>query len=164
MPKTADASVDWHMFIVGHDIGEPYLDDPVDEHGVIGRVKRTYCTVVTGIATGCVRVTTEALDGPPESVDDTWEDVGEVSLETSTELPMRAAGVDPTPGQEPLDPLDAHGPGWYRLRVHARGRDSYWDGSTLEVLEHYLILSWPAPYAPPATLRATSEVGLGRPA
>lgn len=162
MPKTADTSVDWHMFIVGQDIGEPYLEDPADGNGVIGRVKRTYCTVVTGIASGFVRVTTEALDGPPSTIDDTWEDIGEVSLETTPDMPMRAAGVDWVPDEELTDRLDPHGPGSYRLRVHARGRDIYYDGAKLEPVEDYLIPSWPAPYAPPVTLRATSLVSGGK--
>lgn len=162
MPKTSETYVEWHQFMVGHQTGET-RDRPADRGSVIFVVERMYCTVRTGIASGYVRITTEALDGPPATIDESWEDIGEVSLDSSPDIPMRVVGMDWPPEEELPDRLDAHGPGTYRLRVHARGRDLYWDGSTLEPVEDYLILSWLAPYAPPATLRATSLMSGGKP-
>lgn len=162
MPKTSKTYVEWHQFGIGHETGET-RERPVDQGSVIFVVQRMFCTVRTGIASGYVRLTTEALDGPPASIDESWEDIGEVSLDSSPDIPMHATSWERDPDVELTDRLDAHGPGTYRLRVHARGRDLHWDGSTLEPVEDYLILSWLAPYAPPATLRATSLMSGGKP-
>ena len=55
--------------------------------------------------------------------------------------------------------LDAHGPGDYRLRIHAKGRDTDYDGSRLDPVEDYMIVAWPEQASPPTALRTTSKAG-----
>ncbi|MEV4342725.1 hypothetical protein [Streptomyces sp. NPDC049590] len=60
---------------------------------------------------------------------------------------------------EDLPSLVAAGPGSYRLRVHARGRDLAVDLVPDTITEHYLLQCWPAPPAPPSVLRTTDTYG-----
>lgn len=112
--------------------------------------------VMTGIASGVVRVRSEALASRPSVVADGWEDVAEVSLEVRSG-PLRVMGIGGTSGPEVR--LDVHGPGDYRLRIHANGRDTDYDAARLDPVEDYLILAWPEQPSPPATLRTTSHMG-----
>jgi hypothetical protein len=50
--------------------------------------------------------------------------------------------MDDLDGELPV--LSFNGPGHYRLRVHARGRDTAVDLSPDEITEWYLIQAWPA--------------------
>ncbi|WP_229877020.1 hypothetical protein [Streptomyces bluensis] len=54
---------------------------------------------------------------------------------------------------EELPALSFDGPGDYRLRVHARGRDTAVDLAPDELTEWYLIQAWPAPARDVAVLR-----------
>jgi hypothetical protein len=60
---------------------------------------------------------------------------------------------------EDLPVLSFNGPGDYRLRIHARGRDTAVDLAPDEVTEWYLIQAWPAPAAPVAALRHSDNYG-----
>ncbi|MEU8473254.1 hypothetical protein AB0F30_36230 [Streptomyces sp. NPDC029006] len=51
------------------------------------------------------------------------------------------------------------GPGDYRLRIHARGRDTAIDLAPDDVTEWYLIQVWPAPPQVAAALRRTDSYG-----
>lgn len=156
-PKTVNVEVDFHQFTIGHYEGQ--LDHLAGAKiALVWAVTATSATVSTGIASGYVRVTCRPLNEAPTAPDDGWEDVMEVSLETTPDWPLSAAGH--WGGEEELaDRLDVYGPGTYRLRVHAKGRDIDYDGSRLEPVEDYLILAWPAPAGPTTVLRATSQVG-----
>ncbi|WP_315098075.1 hypothetical protein [uncultured Cellulomonas sp.] len=156
VPATVEIFVDEHQFTLGYqpDPWEPGEDAPVP---LVWGVTATSAQVGTGIATGVVRVTCIALETAPEAVDAAWEDVAELSLRTTEDAPLSAAGGWAS-GDGIPDRLDAHGAGTYRVRVHARGRDVAYDGVAEVPVEDYLVLAWPAPAAPPATLRATSEV------
>ncbi|WP_456787794.1 hypothetical protein [Cellulomonas sp. P5_C5] len=114
---------------------------------------RTRASVLSGIASGPVLVECQALLEPPAQVPDEWEDVAEVSLVVGP-FPLVVLGWadDPEP-----DRLDAAGPGTYRVRAHAIGRDTLWDVAVDEPVERFLVQAWPAPHEPPRTLRATSE-------
>ncbi|WP_269856980.1 hypothetical protein [Streptomyces sp. RPT161] len=60
-------------------------------------------------------------------------------------------------------PISAAGPGWYRLRVYARGRDQGAEAIDLDIdddpVEEYLIQSWPAPQAPETHHKMTDAHG-----
>ena len=60
---------------------------------------------------------------------------------------------------EELPVLSFNGPGSYRLRVHACGRDTAIDLAPDEVTEWYLIQVWPAPAQDVAVLRQTDSYG-----
>ena len=50
-------------------------------------------------------------------------------------------------GPENVPVLSPEGLGHYRIRIHARGRDTAVDMTTDEPVEHYLVQSWSAPPA-----------------
>ncbi|MGV9420016.1 hypothetical protein ACWDO6_21270 [Streptomyces sp. NPDC003674] len=60
---------------------------------------------------------------------------------------------------EELPVLAFDGPGDYRLRLHARGRDTATDLAPDEVTEWYLIQAWPAPPHDARVLRQTDRYG-----
>ena len=116
------------------------------------RVSRV--SVLTGIDTGLVHVEAMALDLPPAGVADGWQDVAEVSLHVA-DGPLVASGWGDD-GQA-SDRLDGFGPGTYRIRIHANGRDVAQARSSLGPDETFMLIAWPAPHAPPVQLRATSS-------
>lgn len=146
--------VDYHQFTIssGDEVDEPDQDGSAC---LLIAATPTRITVSSGVATGPVEVTTQALTSAPQQVADGWQDVAEVSV-TVSDAPLVVGGWTLALGEEHR--LDASGPGSYRVRIHANGRDTDYDGSVLEPVEQYFIQAWPAPYAPPATLRATSNV------
>ncbi|WP_285600067.1 hypothetical protein [Kineosporia sp. NBRC 101731] len=122
------------------------------------------CVVIqTGIATGSVTVTAEFLDEAPDpdGTDpddlDRWDDVVEVSVH----LPVPGARIRAFEDEGPEDWPDVNhqGPGWYRLRVYCRGRDTEIDATVDESQERYQIVVWPAPQTLPVMLRVTDRVG-----
>jgi len=123
--------------------------------------------VYTGIAAGFVHVSVEVRTDAPAEVDDSWEEIIEVSLDEApparhhpgvAEL-LRVSrdhlGIDPEPRGLRIaglmsgvaDPFPILNParGACRLRVHARGRAINWDGTDTEAREEYLLVAWPAP-------------------
>jgi hypothetical protein len=147
--------VDYHQFSVGE---VAWADGPRQpEPGpmcLVFEPRHDETFVMTGIATGWVRVTCEALSSRPPVVADGWDDVAEVSLAVS-EGPLRVTGWGSGPPSDVR--LDAHGPGCYRIRIHARGRDADYDGSPEESVEEFVLLAWPEEHSRPAVLRKTSS-------
>lgn len=156
VPKTVEPSIDFHQFRIGRELGEGLPPDG-DPLCLLSAISPTSAVVRTGVASGVVRLTCVALDEAPAEVDPDWEDICEVSLHT-TDMPLLATGWEVGADVEKADRLDGHGSGTYRLRVHARGRDTDVDGAVFEPVEDYLILGWPAPHEAPQTLRAQSGV------
>ncbi len=60
---------------------------------------------------------------------------------------------------EELPVLSFNGPGDYRLRVHASGRDTAVDVTPEEVTEGYLIQAWPASLQNVSVLRQRDSYG-----
>ncbi|MFB9926248.1 hypothetical protein ACFORO_11725 [Amycolatopsis halotolerans] len=58
-----------------------------------------------------------------------------------------------------LDELAYVGPGTYRVRVHACGRDIAPHSRADTPNEHYLISVWPAPETPPTVHKQTDRYG-----
>lgn len=94
----------------------------------------------------------ELLDAEPP-LDDEWEDV----VEVSTVVPAGASPAWSSWAGESGGPLDLP-PGSYRLRSSARGRDAGAEDEFADgVVDHYLLQLWPAPSAPDAVVRTTSD-------
>ncbi|WP_130177986.1 hypothetical protein [Cryobacterium sp. SO1] len=55
--------------------------------------------------------------------------------------------------------LDGFGPGTYRIRVHARGRDIADDAAVLEATEEYMIVTWLENESPASLIALASRVG-----
>ncbi|MFF0837662.1 hypothetical protein ACWDU8_07910 [Streptomyces sp. NPDC003388] len=98
--------------------------------------------IATGINTGYVRVTALAQGTPPdERESEDWEEIVEISVHAPAgRLRVESLEFGPVPDAE----LSPSGPGWYRLRVHARGRGRHPDKVSMEPAEDYLLIAWPA--------------------
>ncbi|MFI5865841.1 hypothetical protein [Streptomyces sp. NPDC051546] len=115
--------------------------------------------IVTGIHTGRVNVETRITSTPPPADTEGWEEVVEVSVHAD-EVDLALNYFD---GQGPSNPpaLSDQGPGWYRMRVHARGRTLAPDGVSEEPIEDYLITTWPQQPTAPAVLRISEQIEAG---
>ncbi|MFM9589947.1 hypothetical protein ACKI1J_14500 [Streptomyces scabiei] len=112
--------------------------------------------VSTGIHTGNVQVTVELHALRPEPAAG-WEEIAEISWRSPSGEALVAPLMD-----DPVDlpSLASQGPGSYRLRVHARGRDTAVDHTLVdEVVESYLLQSWPAPHQNALLVQATDAYG-----
>ncbi|MGW3037434.1 hypothetical protein ACWDCB_40325 [Streptomyces sp. NPDC001178] len=124
------------------------------------------CAVVlTGTSTGDIRLTVEIRDSEPEHVEhDVWEEVGEVSLvRTGAELSVFTDSHEDEEVPDPAFPdFTTAGPGPYRMRVHARGRDEAYRRDPAEdepIVEEHLIVVWPAPVQPAVCHKTTDQYG-----
>ncbi|MFD8968924.1 hypothetical protein ACFV0C_28715 [Streptomyces sp. NPDC059568] len=117
-----------------------------DGNSLVG-AGRGYAVILSGTHTGYLRLTVEFSDSEPPTEFSEWESVVDVSYHSGKGLLFLKV-----PGGETLHDADnfAHeGPGWYRIRVHTRGRD---EGQMLDAteeqpddpVEHHLITIWRA--------------------
>jgi hypothetical protein len=133
---------------------QPHLVDMVG--GLVAGLAGGQLRIVTGIAMGPVRVAVRQRVAPPAAVVDGWEDVVEVSCRAVEDDVVAAGPYDDAPDLRFA--VNPPGAGWFRLRVHARGRDLDYDLVATEPHEEYLLVTWPAPPEPPAVLGAASGV------
>lgn len=156
---TAAVSVEYHMFHV-RELDAPLNPPPDPVNGLVAS-RPGFAVIRTGASSGLVTVSVEVRHTEPESVAvDEWEEVLDHSLHTHSGGLHVACLMDAPPD---LPSLAASGPGWYRLRVHARGRDIAPDGVAFDPVEHYLLTTWPAGDAQPDTVhRQTDHYGAGR--
>ncbi|MFJ1975305.1 hypothetical protein ACIO93_42560 [Streptomyces sp. NPDC087903] len=112
--------------------------------------------VMTAVHTGDVRVTVEPHPQRPD-IAPGWEEIAEISCDSpSGELLVTPVMDDPAD----LPSLASQGPGSYRLRIHARGRDTAVDPTGADdVMEFYLIQSWPAAQQDALLVKATDSYG-----
>ncbi len=78
--------------------------------------------VCTGIHTGSIHVEVALHDSPPPTNTAEWDEVVELSVQAPVGEMVAQGIMDDPP--EALPALTQHGPGIYRLRIHARGRDN----------------------------------------
>jgi hypothetical protein len=158
--RAADINVVNHQFCVtefGNDMGELPDDAP---NGLIA-ANGTGCLILTGLHTGRVNVTVEPLQAAPPALAEPWDEIVEVTV-VSRSGALQAWGLydGPTQGLPDLTPA---GPGTYRLRAHARGRDQGHAADHLlpeeEPCEYHLLQCWPARTAPDTILRQTDNFG-----
>ncbi|MER5968555.1 hypothetical protein ABT112_02205 [Streptomyces sp. NPDC002055] len=152
---TGQLFVHYSQFLVQEEAGSVTEDLPLGDNGLVeageGRL-----TVHTGIHTGDIEVTLRAYGTEPEAELAGFEEVVEVSV-TSPSGNLTVGELMTDPGAFPS--LAPQGPGSYRLRFHARGRDTAPDEAPEHVVEWYLIQSWPAPPAPPQALALNDACG-----
>ncbi|MFF8953515.1 hypothetical protein ACF09I_32630 [Streptomyces sp. NPDC014940] len=148
--------VQYHQFQINDEDGPAGPDLPRTHNGLI-EVQDGIATVHTGIHTGDVDVTITQHAEAPAPGDAEWDEIVEVSLHSvSGELMVRGLMDDL---DEELPVLSFDGPGDYRLRIHARGRDTAIDLAPDEITEYYLIQVWPAPRHGASLLRQTDSYG-----
>ncbi|MBA2725793.1 MAG: hypothetical protein H0U53_07380 [Actinobacteria bacterium] len=136
--NTAVVEVDYHQFHLIDGDESPIAENP--KNGLV-EVFPAAAIVHTGISVGVVNVEVAALSSAPEPALDAWDEVIDVSLSAPLGLLRVFALLGRTPD---LPILTAHGPGSYRLRVHARGRDTAIDLAAEVPVEDYLIQVWAA--------------------
>ncbi|WP_329028357.1 hypothetical protein [Streptomyces sp. NBC_00690] len=112
--------------------------------------------ISTGIHTGTGRVRVALLAAEPSSTADAWEEIVEVSVHSSQGR-LRVDAFEEG-AVESLPILSTAGPGWYRLRVHARGRTINPDGIQRDPVEDYHLAVWQAPPSPTTILRASDRI------
>ncbi|MFJ8613590.1 hypothetical protein ACIRH0_41420 [Streptomyces sp. NPDC093675] len=113
--------------------------------------------ICTGISNGWVNVSVQVCWHPPAQVDaNAWEEIVEHSVETATGA-LRVTSVMSDAPELPL--LTPQGSGTYRIRVHARGRDTAPDGAVFEPVEDYLLIVWPAESQPDEIHKQTDRYG-----
>ncbi|MBY8846070.1 hypothetical protein [Streptomyces sp. SP2-10] len=134
--------VQYHQFHISDEDGPAGPDLPREHNGLI-EVQDGIATIHTGIHTGDVDVTVTFHAQAPQPGNAAWDEIVELSLHSvSGELMVRGPMDDL---DEELPALSFDGPGDYRLRIHARGRDTAIDLAPDEVTEWYLIQVWLAP-------------------
>ena len=116
-----------------------------------------HSVICTGISGGKVNVGVESRRSPPTHVDaGAWDEIIDHSVETSTGVLRVTCVLDDPPDLPHLTP---QGPGTYRVRVHARGRDIAPDGVASEPVEDYLLIVWPAEPRPDTVHKQTDAYG-----
>lgn len=127
---------------------ERALDHAYKGAGLIGSCKDIAC-VLAGINCGTVLLSVLQADTDPGPDTAPWDEAEEADLTAPTGDFRYSALVGDT-GEDPREPYEtnlAHaGPGEYRLRLHAQGRDSNPDGVQDEdepIAEQYLLQVWP---------------------
>ncbi|MEX2981168.1 hypothetical protein [Streptomyces sp. C36] len=132
--------------------------------------------VSTGMRSGSLKLTVEVLDAPPlppsAAERERYSEIVEVSLaldgleagvfslpeETNPWEPDEDGDQEPPRTARDIFPrFSGAGPGPYRVRVHARGRDASRDGEA--GAEEHLIRVWAAPIAAETVFRATDRCG-----
>lgn len=148
--------VQYHQFNISDEEG-PTAPDLAYEHNGLVQVTDGVTVVHTGIHTGDVDVTVTFHETAPAPGNDDWQEIVELSAHSASGDLMVRGLMDDL--DEELPVLSFNGPGDYRLRIHARGRDTAVDLAPDEVTEWYLIQAWPAPAAPVAVLRHSDSYG-----
>lgn len=153
---------DYHQFAVSY-AGGNFPGPVVSENG-LADLAEGGVIIKTGISAGLVHVLVEVRTDPLGAVDDSWDEIVEVSLDPTPSSrqynPQEKALLGLTNAETvagnlrivtmmgwpstPFPRLNATG-GPCRLRVHARGRADNYDGVDEEPREEYLLATWPAP-------------------
>jgi hypothetical protein len=127
--------------------------------GLVG-LARGLAMVLTGTQFGHVACSVQSGDSDPGLDVAQWDEVIEFSLAASPGSPgLGIAAMDGGPDE--LTALTAPGPGNYRVRLHARGRDA---GAGLDVVagkpvEEHLLQVWPAPVSGTIIRKASDAFG-----
>jgi hypothetical protein len=117
--------------------------------------------ISTGIHTGAVTVILEARSGSPNLAElEDWDEVVEVSFVAPVGRVRVTTIMSDVPESLPL--LTPAGPGTYRLRLHAKGRDTNPDGAADDPFETYLLIVWPAPATAEMIFKTSDGVGAAK--
>ncbi|MFG1952470.1 hypothetical protein [Micromonospora sp. NPDC048830] len=157
---------DHGFFLTDRDVDTPF--ETMDYATGLAGVMRSAALVYAGVDRGYITVTTYAadasppLDTPQQWADlATWEDIAEFSLHVPhgalTVAPLERRPSDAAQGPS----LSPHGPGHYRIRIYASGRDHHFDQAVSESGERFHLVAWPAPPQGPVVIKSSSRCGYG---
>jgi hypothetical protein len=130
--------------LLDYDGGPEILPDAGVANGLVAPGS-TGANILTGLFWGSVRVTVEIYAAAPDLDLDGWEDVVETSLFTDSGTISAPIPLDDA--APPLPTLNVAPDSWFRIRVHARGRET---ARSMVVApagpqEDHLLQMWPAP-------------------
>ncbi|MGW1544356.1 hypothetical protein ACWCPM_29690 [Streptomyces sp. NPDC002309] len=148
--------VQYHQFHIS-DEDNPTGPELSYKHNGLVQVMDGVIIVLTGIHTGDVKVGVTLHETEPAPDGGDWQEVVEISARSASGDLMVRGLMDDL--DEELPVLSFTGPGDYRLRVHALGRDIAVDLAPDEVTEWYLVQAWPAPTAAVTVLRQSDGHG-----
>lgn len=168
MTDTAAVYVQDHLFGVG-DAGVATPFETMDySTGLAGMMEST-AMMHAGVDRGTVTVSVDAVDSRPALNTPKqwaglaeWDDVAEVTLYIPNgDLRVDRLEYGPFDPRVDLPVLSPFGPGHYRMRIHARGRDRHYDKVVDDSGESFYLVTWPQPPVPPLIIKATSWCGCG---
>ncbi|MBG0818175.1 hypothetical protein [Planomonospora sp. ID82291] len=128
-------------------------DHPAHPVGII-RVDDGGAFLITGLHTGTVGFSVTVVDHDPGADIDGYEDIVEISFKSEAgQLSLHEWGGGDF---HELPELPA-GPGWYRLRYHARNMDEAAEVDTsCEIIDRYLLQVWPQDESTPRVVKSAS--------
>lgn len=136
--------VAYHLLYLAPQFTDPDFDGTGERTLVAVADQGRAIVVVTGCATGPVRVSLTSHPSPLQSIcGDGWEVVEEVSL--SVPEPLFWSSPDPGPDLPAEAAFTPTTPGVHRARISGRGRSNAYDLSIQEPVEDYLIEIWAEP-------------------
>ncbi|UQS22837.1 hypothetical protein L1857_08405 [Amycolatopsis thermalba] len=168
MSDTASVYVQDHSFVLGDADAETPFEAMDYSTGVAG-VMQSAALLYAGVDRGYVTVSVDAAEARPAletpqqwTALAEWDDVAEISLEIPNGE-LRVDQLEYRPGETRIElpVLSAAGPGSYRVRIHASGRDRHFDQAVDDSGESFHLVVWPQPPAPPLIIKATSACGYG---
>ncbi|MBF6286701.1 hypothetical protein [Nocardia cyriacigeorgica] len=128
MTETGTVQVDHHQFLLTTADADTTA---VTAEGTLIWTGPGFVTILTGIAHGPATLTVDT-SATHHDVDE-WETVEETVIDADSDLLVISLDGNVTSGYPPIPP------GRYRVRAHARGRDSHWDLDVTEPTENYLL-------------------------
>ncbi len=144
-----------HMFHLA-DTGT-VLGPPLSFDNGLASVLPGGIVVFTGISSGPVLVAVDARNaqlGTPDA--GAWDEIVEVSVRAPAGRMVVSSLFTDAPE---LPVLTTAGPGDYRVRLHARGRDTAVDLGVTEPVEEYLVIAWPSQPMPETVIKRTDAYG-----
>ncbi|MEU6926314.1 hypothetical protein [Streptomyces sp. NPDC046631] len=160
--------VSHHQYVLLDTDAEPPEQDIDDRLAASGLVcvntYATYACVLTGTSYGDVDITFDVAATEPVLNCEGWDEIVEVSLYLPSEGPLVGEPLSDDLAEVPLlgDPDEYQ---WWRVRIHARGRDDAAAAGEINadegdtVPEQHLLQIWAAPRAAEIRHRLTDEVG-----
>jgi hypothetical protein len=157
MPADAiDLHAEHHGFglLDNGDLDEPSADYSNGLIVILSSGAKIYTGVYSGLVAVTLRLTGQAPE--PSSLDE-WDEIVEAPIvSTAGQLWIETYEGGRVPG---FPILSSKGPGNYRLRAHARGRDKNYDHVCDKSEEEYLLILWPAEPAPTEIIKVTDRCG-----
>jgi hypothetical protein len=139
----ASVPVHYHQFHI-NDEDEPTGPDLEPGHNGLFRLTDGLTIIDTpGLHTGDVEVTVTLHKTEPAPDNGHWQEIVEVSAHSASGDLMIRGMTDDLDVQLPV--LSFHRPGDYRLRIHARSRDTAIGLPPDQIAKWYLIQAWPVP-------------------
>ncbi|MFD3431306.1 hypothetical protein [Nocardia fluminea] len=129
MSETGTVQVDHHQFLLSTTDADP---TDVTAEGTLIWTGPGFVCVLTGIANGPATLILDST-AYTEVGFENWEAIEETVIEADS--PLQVMGLD----GDLAEHFDAIAAGRYRVRVHARGRDTHFDLGVTEPTETYLI-------------------------